>query len=186
MLEISNYQYTLLFFSNQTVNKQLSLRTEFVEQCFRAESSSVTNSINFQVLQKCFWNVQLLSIKPTRLYKFHKNCFDIWPMAYNISWQRLKNHWNNLGQTIRPNQPLTGLSMKKTLHVWLLHTRLTFHCHIAYDYCENEYWLENNRVRNDIESRKNLASEPIELILIESYIVSGDILESRLIGGRLN
>ena len=55
--------------------------------------------------------------------------------------------------------------MKKTLHVCFPVTKLTFQCHMACDQREVEYWLENNWVRNDdIESRKNLASEPMELI----------------------
>ena len=62
---------------------------------------------------------------------------------------------------------LTGLSLKKTPHVWLPHAKLTFYCygvrfliarHMACDQREIKYWLENDRVRNDdIESQKNLA-----------------------------
>ena len=62
---------------------------------------------------------------------------------------------------------LTGLSLKKTPHVWLPHTKLTFYCdgvrfliacHMACDQREIKYCLETDRVRNDdIESKKNLA-----------------------------
>ena len=60
---------------------------------------------------------------------------------------------------------LAGLSMKKTPHVWLPHAKLTFYCydvqfliarHMARDWHEIKYSLENDRVWNDyIESQKN-------------------------------
>ena len=61
-----------------------------------------------------------------------------------------------------------GLSLKKTLNVWLpcaktrsycYGMRLYIACHIMACYWhEKEYWLGNNRVRNDDnELRKNLA-----------------------------
>ena len=41
-------------FSKQTVYKQLSLETKFVERIFRAELSSVSNNIKFQILENVF------------------------------------------------------------------------------------------------------------------------------------
>ena len=87
----------------------------------------------------------------------------------------------------------TGLSLKKTLHMWLPHTKTTFNCFdkcfwIAHhnimtcDLCETKYWYENNTVINsDIESQKTSSMFPYlqNWCLRGSYTVYKEVLESR-------
>ena len=65
---------------------------------------------------------------------------------------------------------ITGLSLKKTPHVWLPHAKLTFYCygvqfliagHMACDQGEIKYWLEMMTLN---PKKIQHVSEPMELI----------------------
>ena len=86
-------------------------------------------------------------------------------MFYCVPKTACKEKRNKLPCMILHN---SGLSLEKTLHVWLPHAKTTFYyCGarfriarhiITCDQREITYWLENNRfINDDIESQKNLA-----------------------------
>ena len=65
------FENTLSFYK-QTVYKQLTNpRNVTCEETVRAESSSVSNNIKFQISQNCFQNVQLFPINPIKCFNFY-------------------------------------------------------------------------------------------------------------------
>ena len=93
---------------------------------------------------------------------------------------------------------ISGLSLKKTPHMWLPHAKTTFCCYgnwgailnwaayhniVVCDKHEIKYWYKNNRIRlnNDTESRKyQHVSKLIELMFKgESHCLQGCFRKQR-------